>query len=951
MDNSRWRRVEELYRAVLDHPPEKRDDFLASACREDLELRREVESMLRHDKTNRMFDEPERARAEDSEQFAENEKASLSKGTILGPYEILTLIGKGGMGEVYKARDTRLNREVAIKTSSEKFSERFAREARTVAALNHSNICRLYDVGENYLVMELVRGKPLRGPLPLDLALRYAIQICDALDAAHREGIVHRDLKPDNILVTKSDVKVLDFGLAKRSMPLAAQDRTKSITAEGTLVGTLHYMSPEQLQGKDVDSRSDIFSFGVVLYAMVTGKRAFDGESSASIVAAILERPAPSIETVAPLELDRLLKRCLAKDPDDRWQSVRDLKIELEWIASRALQQEPKSKSATRRLTSYLPWALAGASLIGLVVVTAIATRPTRWLGSMHPVTYSTITAPGNNSFAPVVSRDGTRLLYVKQDIPSRLWLKMMDQFEGHPIAGTESGEYGSFSPDGQWIVFLKGPRPYKLAKISVNGGIPIILSSQVGFFTTPFWNEDGTILAGSDKGLVRVPEAGGPLEILTKIDREKGELGHFEPMLLAGGRGILFSIGSGSSREHLRDTSRIAVLDLKSHKYQVLPYPGSTPSYVPTGHLVYRRGSTLFAVPFDVDRLSVTGAEVPVLQGLSQGQLAGAVPYSWSSSDLLVYRPESESRESARLTWVDRNGVAQDAPEPAHQWQTIPLSPDGQKIAGDLPDESDPEDNSRIWIYHMDRRLLTPLTSGERDFAPIWTPDGRSITFSSNHDGNYGIYQTPANSGGVPQLLLATETLPRPSSWAPDGKTLVFEQIDHAKTQIFLLPIGTDGKPGQPSRFHPEASSAELQPAVSPDGKWLAYTGNDSGRFEIYVSPFKGPGGRVQISTEGGRLPKWSPNGRELFYIELNPRRLMVSEISTRPTFSSAAPRRLITIRNDNGPTYYDVASDGKRFLTLTPQEGTKPISSGTTFVLVTGWFEEVASRAQIRR
>ncbi len=948
MDENRWRQVEHLYRAVLEHAPDQRDAFLAFSCKEDLELQRAVETLLYHNKTVTLSTEPASADLDDREEDLPPAKTAtrepFGKGTVLGPYEILSLIDKGGMGQVYRALDTRLNREVAIKTSQKKFSKRFEREARTVAALNHSNICQLYDVGENYLVMELVPGKPLRGPLPLDLALRYAAQICDALDAAHRKGIVHRDLKPANILVTKSGLKVLDFGLAKRSAPVVGHDAKKNITAEGTLIGTLQYMSPEQLQTKEVDARSDIFSFGLVLYEMLTGNLAFDGTSTASIVGAILERPAPSIESIAPVELDRLLQRCLAKDPDDRWQTARDLKAELEWIASRRLQSQTEWTSAHRKLTTYLPWAMVAACLIALLVVATVWKKPTWGPGSTPTVTYSTIAVPGNNFFAPVLSRDGSRMVYVQEDIPSRLWLKKMDQFEGHPIPGTENGEYGSFSPDGQWIVFLQGPRPYKLAKIPLNGGTPIMLSSEANFITEPFWAEDGTILTGSEEGLIRVPEAGGPIQTLTKIDRAKAEIGHFEPVLLPGDRGVVFSIGSGPSLDHARNNKRIAVLDLKSRKYQTLSYPGSAPTYVPTGHLLYRRGSDLFALPYDADKLSVVGPEVAVIKGLSPELHSGAVPYSWSPSGILVYRPASDSAESARLTWTDRNGVAEDLPEPAHQWITVPLSPDGRRVVGELPDSSEVADGKRIWMYNMDRHLLSPLTSGERDFQPIWTPDGRSVTFASNHNGHYGIYQTPADSGGGPKLLTGTEALPRPSCWTPDGKTLVYSQIVHSRWQTFLLPIGSDGKPDKPTPFHPGALSTEEQPAVSPDGKWLAYTTDDSGRFEIYVSSLSSPSGRVQVSYKGGRLPKWSPHGRELFFVETNPRRLMVTDVSTKPSFTSSTPRALFTIRNDDGQVYYNIGPDGKRFLVLTPQ---RSASSGPAFVLVTNWFEELASRA----
>ncbi len=873
-------------------------------------------------------------------------------GTRLGPYEIMALIGEGGMGEVYKALDTRLNRVVALKVSKKAFSERFALEARAIASISHSNICTLHDVGPNYLVMEYIEGATLKGPLPVDQALRCAIQICGALDAAHQKGIIHRDLKPDNILVTKAGVKLLDFGLAKvdPSEHLPDASFPVTLTGEHEIIGTLCYMSPEQLRGSGrggkIDGRSDIFSFGLVLYELLTGKRLFDGPSPADVIAAILDRPAPSVVGVASASLNRLIQRCLNKDPDERWQTARDLKAELEWIASTPPPQiEPPP--AVRRTSAYAPWIVAAVCAIGLLIE-VIRGNLTHQPPSPHPVIRGTIPMPNDTFVDPVLSRDGSRLLYCQVGIPPRLWLRKMDQWEGHPVAGSEGGESGTFSPDGNWIAFLKGPPPFKLIKVPANGGSPIILSSEIDFRTAPSWSDDDSIVAGSTGGLVRISAAGGRTESLTKVNHAKGEIGHFDPVALPGGRGIVFTVREQDPPSTPREKAgRIAVLDLKSREYHTLENPGSIPNYASTGHLIYRRGDNLFALPFDSRNLAVKGPETSVLERLATGPATGGVPYSFSRNGLLVYRSANASAgESSTLSWVDRKGSVQVLPEPAHNWQTVPLSPDGRMVAAQLPESGEAGGKQRIWIYDTDRGTLTPLTSPEYNYSPIWTPDGRSITFGSSSEANFGIYRVPTDSSRQPELLLATDSISYPHSWSSDGKTLAYYQFIQTKDQIFLVHLLPDGKASQPTRFHPDSTFAELQPAISPDGKWLAYTSDHSGTFEIYVSPMSGSGGKFRVSTKGGRLPKWSKNGRELFYIELNPRRLMAADISPQPSFQSSAPRPMFIIRNDSGLAYYDVAPDGKRFLVLTPQPG-PAAAPATTFVTVTAWFEELSRLA----
>ena len=992
MNGERWQRVEELFHQAADLPPSERSPFLDHACAGDADLKDEVDSLLGHDAT---------LETDDLEVAVERTLVQLPGGgdgvsgdlvgKRLGPYTITELIGRGGMGHVFKAVDTRLNRFVAIKALSPghfaedpKTKRRFAEEAMSLSALNHPNIVTIFglmeEAGTDFIIMEYVSGKTLDrlippAGMPLKVVLSYAVEVADALSAAHAAGLIHRDVKPSNIIVSDSGhVKVLDFGASKRMVPrgLANLGGPSSETPQqasppalqteaGFIIGTAAYMSPEQAQGQTLDARSDIFSFGVLLYEMIAGTRPFQGDSQMSTLAAVLrEEPKPLAE-IAPFaspELTHVVTRCLRKDPARRVQGMADLKVILEEMRNESGSHQvlpqpaplPERAAPPRLLPTFTKyWAAAF-----LTVVAALSW----WLYSRESppkarsVVRTTINLPGNTFVIPVVSPDGTRMLYSGVGIPPRLWLRKMDELDGHPIAGADGGDWGTFSPDGQSIAFLKGPAPHKLMKVSLTDGTPVELSSEPDLATVPSWTDDGFILVGSSRGVVRVPASGGKSELLTTANHKNGEMGHQEPVQLPRGRGVLFSVVNDPTPELPQsNTSRIAILDLKSRSYQVLPGTGSAPRYVPTGHLVYRRGSTLFAVPFDADHLSVTGPETAVLEGLA----SSATPYTFSQSGLLIYRSQvgsQNSRDNTTLAWIDRKGAVESLPEPPHQWSTIPLSPDGSRVVGDLLEAGASPGNERMWIYDTNRGVLAPVTSGKGDHHPIWTPDGRSIVFASNRGGKYGIFRIPADSSGQPELLLATDTIPYPWSWTPDGNTLAYYQFDGKPARILLLPTPrSTGGVGNPSRFHPGATSSELQPTISPDGKWLAYTSDHSGQFEIYVAPFPGPGGMFQISTRGGRQPRWLPNGRELFYVERDPRRLMAVSISPGPVFQAGRPEALFTIRNDAPFFSYDVAPDGKRFLVLMRPQGASASVSQSTFVVVTEWFEELLLRAPIKK
>jgi eukaryotic-like serine/threonine-protein kinase len=544
---------------------------------------------------------------------------ALSPGDKLGPYEILAPIGAGGMGEVYKARDTRLDRVVAIKTSKTEFSERFEREARAVAALNHSNICTLYDVGPNYLVMEYIEGTPLKGPLSLDQTLKYAVQICDALDAAHKKGITHRDLKPANILVTKAGIKLLDFGLAKFEKPVAVVQETvtMALTSQGQILGTLLYMSPEQLQGKEADARSDIFSFGCVLYEMVTGRRAFDGASPASVIAAILERPAPSIAEVAPAALDRLLKRCTEKDPDHRWQSASDL----QWALENLKLPETGSQSNPRAARSWIPWMVSAVLALVSVGIAGWALWP-KPAPETRSIRFALDPPPGNSFlfpfFAQSFSPDGRFLVFSAgaKSSGGSLWLRPLDSLEALPLPGTEGGNGTFWSPDGKSIGFVA---ENKLKRVEIQGGSPQILCDVGSNYQGGSWSRDGVILF-SDGGVIRrVPATGGAATPVTALDPARIEIGHFFPLFLPDGRTFLYLIWSpkanvqgiyaavidGAAGRAISPTRIIAGADSKA--VYAPPLAGSP------GYLLWLRQDTLMAQRFDPSRLRVEGDPISV--------------------------------------------------------------------------------------------------------------------------------------------------------------------------------------------------------------------------------------------------------------------------------------------------------------------------------------------------
>jgi Tol biopolymer transport system component len=897
---------------------------------------------------------------------------TLASGTKLGPYEITGALGAGGMGEVYRAKDTRLDRIIAIKVlpdhlaSRAELRERFDREARTVASLNHPHICTLHDIGHqdgiDYLVMEFLEGETLaerlkKGPLPLDQVLQYAIEIADALDKAHRKSITHRDLKPSNIMLTKSGTKLLDFGLAKlrqNAAPGSALSQlptaNEGITAQGTILGTLQYMAPEQLEAKtdQIDARTDIFAFGAVVYEMATGKKAFEGKSQASLIAAILEREPPAMSTLQPMAppaLDRVVKRCLAKDRDERWQSVNDLTHELKWIAEGGSQVTLAPTIAPKgiRALGRRPLILSLGSLVIGLTIAGLAVwnlKPAPASGSW-PVTRAVINLPPGQQLASqqlagldighgptlALSPDGTHLAYVaSQGGIQQLYLRPMDGLEARPISGTEGGFNPFFSPDSQWLGFFAAG---KLKKVSMSGGTPVTVCDAANYFGASWGPNDIIVFAASpSSGLLQVSAGGGTPKVFTEPDYERGETGYRWPDFLPGGKGLVFTALGGPNGEN----SAIVVQSLVTGRRARLP-AATYARYVMSGYLVYARSGTLLAVPFDVSRLEVAGQPIPIAENVVQ-MTNGAAQFSISGPGSLVYVAGNVQEATSTLVWVDRKGEARPLMAPPRTYRWPRLSPDGRRVAVSIGNAGVAAD---IWLYDLARDALTRLTFGDRSDDPVWSPDGKWVAFLSWRAGPANLFWKRSDGSGGDERLTASEFEQVPYSWSPDGLALAFTEITSASGRdLWTLRLGD-----RQQRLLLQTPFEKTTPAFSPDGHWLAYVSNESGRLETYIQPYSGPSGKWQISTEGGTQPVWNRNGKELFYRSGD--KMMAVDIATQPGVSVGKPR--VLFERQYAPYTYDVSPDGQRFLMLKPAEETSP-SAPTQINVVLNWFEELKGR-----
>ena len=807
---------------------------------------------------------------------------TLEAGSRLGPYEILAPIGAGGMGEVYRARDTRLERAVAIKvlpqnlSSSPEVRQRFEREAKTISQLSHPHICALYDVGREgeieFLVMELLEGETLsdrlgRGPLPLEQTLRYGIEIADALDRAHRQGIVHRDLKPGNVMLTKAGVKLLDFGLAKvmapasppsalTSLPTMAGGR--NLTQEGTILGTFQYMAPEQLEGKEADGRTDIFAFGALLYEMATGRKAFSGTSQASLISSIMSSEPPAVSAVQPMTppaLDRVVRTCLAKDPEERWQSAADIKRELRWISegSAAGVAAPVVLSARRRNRERLAWTVAAA----LFVLAALATwgwvsrapRPqTRVSAFVLPPDKSELALGEAGVGALSVSADGRLLTFAAKGDDGKvgLWLRRIDELAAKPISGTSGATFPFWSPDGRFLAFFADG---KLQKVDVSGAPPLpICDAPTG--RSGSWNRDGVIIFSptTTDGIYRVPAAGGPATPVTALDPSREETTHRWATFLPDGRHFLYMAGSHSSGTK-SGANAVFVADLDSKEKTLLLQARSNVVYA-SGYLLYMRERILLAQRFDAGSRRLVGEPIPVADDVKYDLPTFRGAFAASETGTLLYALASGGGNKSRLLWMDRSGKRLGEPfgEPA-EYASLAVSPDGKRIAAGIDDPA--TGTPSLWILDQ-RGGRSRLTTGAPADQPVWSPDGKVVAYQKLEKGVATVCVRPADGTGQEDVVYRSKRISSPASWSPDGKFLAIDLAPDGqrKGDIWMMNMSGDG---DHKAFPFLAGEAfERAPGFSPDGRWVCYMSDESGRFEVYVVPFPGPGGKWQISTNG---------------------------------------------------------------------------------------------------
>ena len=881
---------------------------------------------------------------------------SLAPGTRLGPYEIVAPVGAGGMGEVYRARDTRLERTVAVKVlpshlaASTEVRQRFEREAKTISSLSHPHICALYDVGNQdgveFLVMEYLEGEPLsdrlaKGPLAFDSVLRCGLEIADALDKAHRQGIVHRDLKPGNVMLTKSGVKLLDFGLAKAVAPSAARSgasltalpteaRGSNLTEEGTILGTFQYMAPEQLEGRDADARTDIFAFGAVLYEMATGKKAFSGRSQASLISSIMGSEPPAVSTVAPMTpaaFDRVVRTCLAKDPDDRWQTAHDIGVQLKWIQEGGSAVGlPAPVIARRKGRERIAWVLAVLATAGLI---GLAARDWRRSSARAPVARFSVLAPVKTMFTPpgelssaqmALSPDGRTLAFVANASGGRplLWLRPLDSFDAVPLAGTEDALHPFWSPDGRSIGFFT---PTSLKRVEASGGTPQRLCDAVAG-RGGSWSREGVIVFAhsSPTPLFRVPDTGGESQPATDFDAARGDDRHRYPSFLPDGKRFLFW-----SRSSKPQHTGIYVASLDSRKARLIVKSDAMGGYA-AGYLLTVQQGMLVAYPFDEESAQVRGNPVRVAEGVLTGNPPGYAPFSVTDTTMAYSAPWAKSRQ---LSWFDRSGRRLGTVGEPADYSTPRLSPDEKRIAVAIREEG--KTNTDIWIFDSIRTTWSRLTfdpAAER--APLWSPDASRIVFTSASRGILDLYEKPASGSGEPRIAVSSLSDKFPTDWTRDGRFLVYHAFGGGSSTWDIWAAPTDG--GKPLELF-ASKFTEAHGRVSPDGRWIAYASDESGRFEIYVTQFPQRRGRWQISTAGGSQPWWRGDGKELFY--LGPEQTLMS-VPVRPgdAFEAAVPTGLFRA---NFPTLvpafwpnYCATADGQRFLVseLVPEAVVSPIN-----------------------
>jgi serine/threonine protein kinase len=868
---------------------------------------------------------------------------ALTSGTRLGPYEIVSPLGAGGMGEVYRARDTRLGRDVAIKVLPSQFSSdpvrkrRFEHEAKTISTLNHPHICVLHDIGHHdgvdYLVMECVEGETLakrleKGPLPLEQAVKYGAQVADALDKAHHKGIVHRDLKPGNIMLTKSGAKLLDFGLAKPAAPLGslatltATQQQLPVTEQGTIVGTFQYMSPEQVEGKELDARSDIFSLGAVLYEMLTGQRAFEGKSQWSVASSILEKqPAPisAAKPMTPPALDHAVKKCLAKIPEERWQSASDLADELKWIAESGEHSGSTAALApAKKFREGLSWLISGALAVILIVGAAW------WRNSKPSDQTMYFSAPISSPARDIaVAPDGHTIAvvaYLESARKNAIWIYELGMPSARILADTEGANYPFWSPDGRSLAFFADG---KLKRLELSGGqAQTVCDAPSGRGGT--WNKEGVIVFTPDAraggGLYRVSASGGAVTPISNLDKSRGELSHRWPMFLPDGRHYLYLATNFAGR---KGVDAIFVGSLDSNEKRFLVEATASAAVAAPGYLLFYRDGNLLAQRFDQKRFAVTGEPTAILTDIQyQPQVKKAV-FGASESGLLVAQTGSGVALSQPV-WFDRKGKDLGAIGKPDVYGNIFIAPHGRSVAVDKTDIG--SQNTDVWTYGLQHDRPKRLTfDPAQDSVPIWSPDGARLVFASNRQSIQGLYLKNSDGAEPEKIIVQGDLDSFPNDWSRDGKYILyirgndlwFVTVPELKSSMFL-----------------KAASALRNGQFSPDGKWVAYASNETGKWEIYVTSYPEPRGKWQVSTGGGEQPRWRGDGKELFYLSSDGK-MMAAPVTTGANFDAGTPVALFQASpRQPVPIYdlfvYDVSRDGQRFLinTQVRQAETTPMS-----------------------
>jgi serine/threonine protein kinase/Tol biopolymer transport system component len=918
---------------------------------------------------------------------------SISIGSYLGSHEITALLGKGGMGEVYRAHDSKLKRDVAIKVLPEEFwrdddrVSRFQREAQLLASLNHPKIEAIYDLqeanGYRFLVLELIEGETLAdriasGPLAEEGAVEITCQICEALEVAHEKGVIHRDLKPANVKITSDGkVKVLDFGLAKAidtasTGTALSNSPTLVNTSPGIIMGTAGYMSPEQVRGSGVDHRTDIFALGCVLYEMLTGRQTFQGETVTDIVASVLARE-PNYKVldsrVHPRVIE-ILRRCLEKDRKRRWQSIPDVRLELQQTLTNAgrLVSHPLDDASPRRptLRQIVPW-VAAALILGVL---AGAIFKPKTASEPHPLVRYDYVVPEGQAFRAAgrsviaFSPDGRHFVY---NTNQGLYLRSMDSMAARLIPGTELGLTNPFfSPDGEWIGYFTGG---EIRKIAITGGAPVTVCKGVTNPLGASWSPNGTILVGQPAGIMRVSDQGGEAKVVIKA--ENGEVLD-GPQLLPDGDAVIFSVTRVQATTRW-DQAQIVAQSLKSGERRILLQGGSDAHYAPSGHLVYATGDVLFAAPFDLKQLTVTGGAVPIIQGVQRAlnpiQSTGTANYAFSNSGALVYVTGglATAAPGGILGLVDTNGMVQRLNVSPAQYRTPRVSPDGRHLAVDIIPENG---QTAIWIYDLDgKTAIRRLTEiGNNSTRPLWTPDSKRLAFASDREKAQGIYWQLADGSALPERLTTAPdgVVQFPESWSPDGRILSFASVKGGfqGTNWSLWTLSMAAK-NQPQLFYDNPTSNEFGSTFSPDGRWIAYASsegqdnsqNNPAGFGIYVQPFPPTGVKYLISQGGGAWPVWSPTGKELFYRMVTGnnagQKFNAVKITTNPVpaFSSEASTQIRDFLSFTNERDYDILPNGRQFLMILPANQTIAQQTQRPRIqVVLNWFTELQQRVPVK-